>query len=783
VAIGGMGKSALTWKWFNDIVPNEMPNLAGRMWWSFYESDAHYENFIIRALAYVSGQSEKAVRELKSPEREDQLWRFLDQKPFLLVLDGVERILIAYARMDAAHMLDEDLDEQTANRLAGAQGLHARAGQSFVGRHQLRCAVDHRAGQFLRRLARVKQSRILVTTRLYPAELQTDTGNLLPGCFSMFLAGLKDDDALNLWREFRVSGSREALLPLFRCFGNHPLLLRALAGEVAEYKPAPGNFDQWHKDNPGFSPAALPLEDGKAHVLEYALRGLGETQRQALHTLAAFRMPAGWDTLRALLVGENKPCAEDRKLDAVLTELEDRGLMGWDKKGNRYDLHPVVRGVVWAALAPAARQNIYRELQTYFAAAPRPPEWGRVERLEDLTPGVELFDKLIGLERYDEAFGIFRDHLNQATLHRLSASRLRVEMLERLFPDGVEAQPRLEKASDHSFLLNALALAYRGSGEPGRATVLFKRAAERDEKDKFAAGLRVKLHNLAEVIWITGQMREAEAAARQALAICKELRDRVAEAVDLEIIGMALSSRGDFAQSRLILRRSAAIFAAKHLQQSEGREFLNLAQLYLWSGQPNMARPLAERAWEMVRPEHIEENVIFAFRLLGEAALFLGDMVGAEERLNQALTRARAVNLVQEELCALSVLADLDRRRQQHESARKLLEQVWAPAERGPFPLRHADALNVLTQIEREQGHPAAAIAAATKAYTLAWCDGPPYAYFSGLAAARKHLQELGAPEPRLPPFNESKFKPMPEVELNPQDKYWVDPVKWDDKS
>ena len=34
VAIGGMGKSALTWKWFNDVAPQEMKNLAGRMWWS-----------------------------------------------------------------------------------------------------------------------------------------------------------------------------------------------------------------------------------------------------------------------------------------------------------------------------------------------------------------------------------------------------------------------------------------------------------------------------------------------------------------------------------------------------------------------------------------------------------------------------------------------------------------------------------------------------------------------------------------------------------------------------
>jgi hypothetical protein len=40
VAIGGMGKSALTWKWFNEIAPQEMKPLAGRMWWSFYESEA-----------------------------------------------------------------------------------------------------------------------------------------------------------------------------------------------------------------------------------------------------------------------------------------------------------------------------------------------------------------------------------------------------------------------------------------------------------------------------------------------------------------------------------------------------------------------------------------------------------------------------------------------------------------------------------------------------------------------------------------------------------------------
>jgi hypothetical protein len=178
-----MGKSALTWKWFNDIAPHELPNRAGWMWWSFYESDAHYENFIIRALAYASGQSEQAVRELKPPEREDQLWWLLDERPFVLVLDGLERILLAYARMDAARMLDDDLDERTANRIASAHGLPESAAQSFVGKHPLRLTADQRAGQFLRRLARVRASRLFISTRLYPTELQADTGDPLPGCF------------------------------------------------------------------------------------------------------------------------------------------------------------------------------------------------------------------------------------------------------------------------------------------------------------------------------------------------------------------------------------------------------------------------------------------------------------------------------------------------------------------------------------------------------------------------------------------------------------------------
>jgi tetratricopeptide (TPR) repeat protein len=808
VAIGGMGKSALTWKWFNDIAPHELPNRAGWMWWSFYESDAHYENFIIRALAYTSGHSEKDVRALKAHEREDQLWRLLDERPFVLVLDGLERILLAYSRMDASRMLDDDLDEHTANFVARAFGLPESAGQSFVGKHHLRLAADQRAGQFLRRLAQVHMSRLLISTRLYPAELQADTGDPLPGCSAYFLTGLSDDDALNLWREFKVTGSREQLLPMFQSFGNYPLLIRALAGEVANYRQAPRDFDTWRAANPDFNPAALPLKNAKTHVLEYALCGLDLTQRRILHTLAAFRMPATWDTLRALLVQsagrvkapsdgnlpensgtpqrrrtgkqKKKLCEDNRALDLVLTELEDRGLVGWDKQANRYDLHPIVRGVVWAALAPEAQRGLYRELHTYFDAAPRPPEWDKVESLEDLTPAVELFDKLIGLESYDDALVIFRDHLERALLWRLSASRIRLEMLQRLFPGGLDTLPRLETTRAQSYTLSSLAAAYHLIGEPGRSAILCRSAQAIEERENDISSLGVNLTNLSDVLWHIGQLREAESTSRRGLEIARQQEDQFGESVSLQFLGIVCAARGEIQQSHIALLRSIGLFGANRNRQGEGYAQAFLAERHLWLREPQEALSHARQAWKLAQIARHERDFIRAARLQGEATLSLGHLAIAEEHLHHTLPRARAVHLVEQELPALIGLAEVYRQQQQYSTARELLEQVWVPAERGPYPLLHADGRNTLARIERDEGHREAAIAAAARAYELAWCDGPPYSYHYGLTNAKQLLAELGAPEPQLPPFDESKFGPMSDVELNPKDEFWIDPAMLD---
>ena len=117
---------------------------------------------------------------------------------------------------------------------------------------------------------------------------------------------------------------------------------------------------------------------------------------------------------------------------------------------------------------------------------------------------------------------------------------------------------------------------------------------------------------------------------------------------------------------------------------------------------------------------------------------------------------------MEEELPALIALAELARladvalaksAKQTHSNsaaARELLDDVWEAADCGPYPLLHADARNVLCQIERDAGNHLAAIAAAEQAYRLAWCDGPPWAYHFGLENAKKQLRELGVAEPEM---------------------------------
>jgi hypothetical protein len=203
--------------------------------------------------------------------------------------------------------------------------------------------------------------------------------------------------------------------------------------------------------------------------------------RRVLHTLVGFRMPTSYATLEALLVGPDKACGSAQVLDRTLTELEDRGLIGWDREANRYDAHPIVRGVVWQLADSEDRRAVYTALEAHFEPMAT-PKWREVETLADLTPAIERYHTLVGLGRYDDAFALFSDQLSNATFWRLAAHQERIAWLERLFPHGVPGQPVLTSDDARRSVFIALAGSYRPSGQPSRALAVLRLIDEIDER-------------------------------------------------------------------------------------------------------------------------------------------------------------------------------------------------------------------------------------------------------------------------------------------------------------
>jgi tetratricopeptide (TPR) repeat protein len=413
-------------------------------------------------------------------------------------------------------------------------------------------------------------------------------------------------------------------------------------------------------------------------------------------------------------------------------------------------------------------------MHNHFESVPMIKNWHEVNSLEDLTPAIELYDTLIGMGRYYDAAVVFRDQLNDATLYRLSANRLRVELLEMLFPDGLEELPRLKDPAPQAYIISTLATGYDFSGLPGRAVLIYSRhnTIRSDKEDE--KNLSIGLCNLSDTLRMTGGLRKSEDAARRALKIARGLNEFFHQAASLDYLGRTLSARGAMEESKSALQRALRMFGKLGSLAAKGVVNSYLAEREIWMGKYGESAAFADSAWDLARAVRSEKDFIRAARVQGEAALGLNDLEIVDERLHHALTRARAVNLVQEELPALIALAELGRRQGDEKAAREFLDDVWEFAERGPYPLLHADALNVLAQIERDAGNTEKAIEAATRAYQISWCDGPPYAYYWGLEKAKGHLTDLKAPFPDMPAFDESKFELMPEVEIDPGDEFHV---------
>ena len=701
VAIGGMGKSALAWHWLTEDILKKESSPEGVIWWSFYDKEAGFESFLNHSIEYASEGEVDAKKIESTRDKMDELYGLLSANQFILVLDGVERLLRVFAGMGSPYQGDEVAADEKKDYNA---------------------CVEPNCGIFLRMLASVSKTKTLITTRICPKELED-----LEGVVSRELKEMDKEDAVEFFERQGVKGTRAEIEEVCRAYGFHPLSLRLLSGMIVRDLRYNCDIKAWTRHNP--LPKLIPKEH---NILELAYNSLDENKQRLISRISAFRNPMDYDAVTIF-----NDFGSEEEFNGVLLELVDRGLLFREEKSVKvkFDMHPIMRRYCYEERL-TGKEKVHSRLRDYFAAIPEPK---KIESVDDLAPVIELYHHTVRAGRYDEAMELYRDRLAMHLYYEFGAYQTEIELLRALFPDGEDKPPRLKDESAQSWILNELAISYSNSGQCSGAVLLFKMATEIDKKIDDKKNPAVSLGNLAYMAQIPlGELDDAESNLRRRLEISREIMDESRVAIGHQELGRLLAYRGEFLESEKELAKSTGYW-----KETDEKQYIRLDEAYhslrsLLMSNDDKALKFAIKARELAKINYTEKSIIRAEYLLGASYLMKGNLVEAEKHLTEALTRDRKINLVELEPDILLEFAKLRFKQNHKEEALKHAEEALLIADRCEYRLKQAEIHNFLAEFYLDAGDLEKAREHGEKAKERAGCG-----YKVALEKAEKMLNSI----------------------------------------
>jgi hypothetical protein len=776
-AIGGSGKSLLTWEWTTKHATEVRDDWAGRFWYSFYEKGATMGDFCRRALAYMTGRSVERLRDRNLAELTPSLLHELRRRPWLLVLDGLERVLVAYHRFDAAQAPDDT----------------AGTGDE-IGRRDPCAAITPEDDDLLRVLTSAQPSKILLTSRLIPRALLNQSNQPIPGAIHERLPGLRPTEAETLIRACGVTGTSTKIQKYLKVNCDcHPLVIGVLAGLIVDYLPARGDFDAWVDDPTGggqLNLAALDLVQKRNHILGAALAALPKKGRELLSTLALLSEPVDYMTLSALNpflppVPEEPIVPRDPRLatswrsrseanmttslkkyeDALLRrqhydhviaqrkllsatapaelqntvhDLERRGLLQYDRVTKRHDLHPVVRAVSAGGLKQEEKDQLGQRVVDHFSQQAENP-YEQAQSLEDFGNARRIVNALFHMGNLKRAKDFIESSGFLGTmLFRLEAHNEALAIMRPFFTEGWSDIPPILQVGGRSIVR--------------RAAVSLRRLDQLD--DAFAimeADLRFVLSS--------GAVNRVSY--RHFLDLSNTAGDQYRFGLEDRLIGFA----DDWVS---IVPHADDRFAI------ELARFRQLSRLGRWN-EVDALWPRLDATTEARRRAIVSHHRAVSLHLRG--ALTEDELRQAEElnrRVESALGRrnlcalrgwwlsdaeewAAARDSLSEAVALAHKAGKADRRSESRLAlARYCLGEDVQVQEISDQPSYIADIHTYLplARLWLEAGNIEKTEELAIKTYKHAWADGAPYSHWYECARAREILDKIGAKVPILPPFN-----------------------------
>jgi len=784
-AIGGTGKSILTWEWTKKHSSKLRDDWAGRFWYSFYEKGATMLDFCRRALAYMTGQRRGSFREKNTAELTKLLIHQLQARPWLFILDGLERVLVSYHRFDAAQVRDED------------------AGLTDIIAHRDPCAaINPEDDDLLRAIAGASPSKLLLTSRLIPRALLNNSNQPIPGVLRENLPGLRPSDAEFLFRSCGVTGTALNIQNYLKSHCDcHPLVIGVLAGLINDYLPDRGNFDAWAADPVGggqLNFANLDLVKKRNHILTTALAALPDASRQLLSTLALLSGSVDYTTLcafsphltpipeevqipkknpeskpsfrklpeaeqarireeyrniilcrkefeQALVKREEEMRTTAKDLAATVKDLEHRGLLQYDPGTKHYDLHPVVRGISASGLRPEEMHRYGQRVLDHFSQRSQDP-YDQAESLEVFDNARHVVKAYFQMGKLADA----RQFVLQSTFLQELNSRFEahndiLSIIKPFFPDGWKFMPAYLQIIGGIRLAKYASVALRRIGALQDAFDISETAILVILKQNSTQNLLSLLVNLA-----------STAGEQNKLA----LEDRLLHMANQLVFYKGVES--EFTTLHLALFRQLSRLG----KRSESLKVWSQLTEYQLTA---TARSIAEHHYavhrfsfdelteeELVNAEEVNRNSALGKRnlcaLRGFWCLEHNDFENARKSLHDAVALAHKAGKVDRRSeiclalakCKLDVLTDKQQSAEQFtydldESSNKALADLWFAIGDLPQAKKHAIA-----------------------AYKWASADGEPYVRRKELTNVSALLEKLGVEPPKLPPYDPSRDRRLP---------------------
>jgi hypothetical protein len=778
-AIGGMGKSMLTWQWVRNRSTRVRDDWAGRFWYSFYERGAQFSDFLQHALAYVTGEPLDGFRAMKSRELGSQLVSRLKERPWLLVLDGLERVLVAYHRIDSAELRDEVADSATDE----------------IGRRNPCASIKDEDDEVLKALTSASPSKLLISSRLTPLVLLNKARQPIPGVRKIELRGLDPEDAEALFRSYGIRGNSSTVRDfLHRHCDCHPLVIGILAGLVNGFMRDRGNFDSWLL-NTTLDFSKLDLVQKRNHILKAALKALPENSWKVLSMLGLLPGAVDYQTLEALnplrppepeMVEEpvlnldfiddlswaerqrrqheddHRRSEEHRRavaiwrqspevanarenLDDSMRDLERRGLLQYDSSFRCYDLHPVVRGVVVGTMGQRDTQQVGTRLIDYYSQQVHQSYFDAVS-LEDLQAPLTLIRTLLKMGEFERACNAYLGKICNVLDRNLEAYAEALVIQRPFFSKGWGQLPDLVSKREALHLAHHATSALAYIGQSQEALQLAHAALECSLADRDLHEVQRALVFIADRSWIATADRLASYAHEISILLQDKsliflrtmdrflIRTVTGQFEEAEVLWSVLNSMDrEWSWNRYrpgtLERRYAALQLSKGL----------------------LTEPLLLQAEELAALGKSRDNIERLHALRGRWHLTRGEWEAASTSLTRAIQMCREVGSASATYEAQLALTKLN----------LFGDRVAAKTNAEALAAMKKPPNLALGQLWLALGERREAEQSATAAYIESWADGEPYVYRHELNEARAILEELQAPVPNLPAHDAAKHPPF----------------------